>query len=53
MRNITEMLRKGNEIKWTTETRKSFEDIKIALAQAPCFDKSRFQQRFSDLLFCI
>ena len=31
MRNITEMLRKGNEIKWTTEANKSFEDIKIAL----------------------
>lgn len=35
MRNITEMLRKGNEIKWTIEAKKSFEDIKTALTQAP------------------
>ena len=31
---ITNMLRKGSEIKWTPEARKSFEDIKVALTKA-------------------
>ena len=46
MRNITEMLRKGNEIKWTTEARKSFEDIKIALTQAPVLISLDFNKDF-------
>ena len=46
MRNITEMLRKGNEIKWTTEARKSFEDIKIALTQAPVLISPDFNKYF-------
>jgi hypothetical protein len=32
---ITNILNKGNEIKWTSESRKSFEDIKVALTKAP------------------
>ena len=31
MRSITEMLKKGNEIKWTPKARKSFSKIKVAL----------------------
>ena len=46
MRNITEMLRKGNEIKWTTEAKKSFEDIKIALTQAPISISPYFNKDF-------
>jgi hypothetical protein len=30
---ITRMLRKGSEIKWTPEARKSFEDIKVSLTK--------------------
>jgi hypothetical protein len=29
------MLRKGNEVKWTTEPRESFVQIKRALTEAP------------------
>ena len=46
MRNITEMLRKGNEIKWTTEVKKSFEDIKTALTQAPILISLDFNKVF-------
>lgn len=46
MRNIIEMLRQGNEIKWTTEAKKSFEDIKIALTQAPILISPDFNKDF-------
>jgi hypothetical protein len=32
---ITTMLRKGNEVKWTSESRNSFEKIKRALSEVP------------------
>jgi hypothetical protein len=32
---ITTMLRKGNEVKWTTESRVSFDKIKKALTEEP------------------
>jgi hypothetical protein len=32
---ITTMLRKGNEVKWSTESKNSFEQIKKALTEAP------------------
>lgn len=35
MKYITNMLRKENEIKWTSEARKTFSDIKKALTKAP------------------
>lgn len=35
MKHITNMLRKENEIKWTSEARKSFFDIKRELTEAP------------------
>ena len=34
MKHITNMLRKENEIKWTSEARKSFFDIKKAMTEA-------------------
>jgi hypothetical protein len=43
---ITSMLRKGNEIKWTQEARKSFEDIKIALTKAPVLASPDFTKDF-------
>ena len=46
MRNITEMLRKGSEIKWTSEARKFFENIKIALTQAPVLKCLNFEKDF-------
>jgi hypothetical protein len=33
IKHITYMLRKGNEIKWNLEAKKSFEDIKVALTR--------------------
>jgi hypothetical protein len=43
---ITNMLRKGNEIKWTPEARKSFEDIKVALTKAPVLASLNFAKYF-------
>ena len=33
--NITNMLKKGHEIKWTAEAKKSFKEIKQAISEAP------------------
>ena len=33
--NITNMLKKGHEIKWTAEVRKYFKEIKQAISEAP------------------
>jgi hypothetical protein len=43
------MLRKGNEIKWNPEAKKSFEDIKVALTKAPVLASPDFTKDF--LLF--
>jgi hypothetical protein len=43
---ITNMLKKGNEIKCTQEDRKSFEDIKVALAKAPVLANPNFEKYF-------
>jgi hypothetical protein len=40
------MLRKGNEIKWTPESRKSFEEIKIALTKALVLANPYFMKDF-------
>ena len=39
---ITNMLRKGNEIKWTPKVRNYFEDIKVALTKAPVLASPNF-----------
>jgi hypothetical protein len=49
---ITNMLRKGNEIKWTPEARKSFEDIKVALTKAPVLASPNFTKDFILVFFC-
>jgi hypothetical protein len=43
---ITNMLRKGSEIKWTPEARKYFEDIKVALTKAPILASPDFAKDF-------
>ena len=46
MRTLTEMLRKGSEIRWSPEARKSFEDIKNALTKAPVLISPNFGKQF-------
>jgi hypothetical protein len=43
---ITNKLRKENEIKWTTEARKSFDDIKRALTETPVLVSLYFSKYF-------
>ena len=40
------MLRKGNEIKWNPEAKKSFEDIKVALTKSPMLAIQNFTKDF-------
>jgi hypothetical protein len=49
IKHITCMLRKGNEIKWSLEANKSFEDIKVALTKAHVLASPDFTKDF--LLF--
>jgi hypothetical protein len=49
IKHITCMLKKGNEIKWNPEAKKSFEDIKLALTKAPMLSSLDFTKYF--LLF--
>jgi hypothetical protein len=44
--HITNMLKKGSEIKWTPEARKYFEDIKVALTKAPMLANPNFLKDF-------
>jgi hypothetical protein len=46
IKHITNMLRKGNEIKWNPKARKSFEDIKVALTKAPVLASPDFTKDF-------
>jgi len=52
IKHITYMLRKGNEIRWSSESRDSFEDIKVALTRglilaSPYFTKDCIMFSFS------
>jgi hypothetical protein len=49
IKHITCMIKKGNEIKWNPEAKKSFEDIKVALTKAPILARLDFTKYF--LLF--
>ena len=44
--NITNMLKKGHEIKWTSEARKSFKEIKQAILEAPVLVSPNFTKDF-------
>jgi hypothetical protein len=46
IKHIICMLRKGNEIKWNLKSRKSFEDIKVALTKAPMLTSPDFTKYF-------
>ena len=46
MGNITEMLRKGSDIKWSSEAKNSFEEIKDALTKAPVLISPNFEKDF-------
>jgi hypothetical protein len=46
IKHITNMLKKGSEIKWTPEAIKSFEDIKVALTKAPVLASPNFEKDF-------
>ena len=44
--NITNMLRKGHEIKWNTEAKESFREIKKAILEAPVLISPDFAKDF-------
>ena len=44
--NITNMLRKDHEIKWNTDARRSFREIKQAISEAPVFVSPNFTKYF-------
>ena len=44
--NITNMLRKDHEIKWTVEAKKSFKDRKQAISKAPMLVSPDFNKYF-------
>jgi hypothetical protein len=46
IKHITNMLKKGNEIKWILQAIKSFEDIKVALTKAPVLASPNFEKDF-------
>jgi hypothetical protein len=46
VKHITTMLRKGHEIKWTAEPRKSFDQIKKALIEAPVLISPDYSKDF-------
>jgi hypothetical protein len=46
VKHITAMLRKGHEIKWTVDPRKSFDQIKEALTEAPVLISPDYSKDF-------
>jgi hypothetical protein len=46
VKHITAMLKKGNEVKWTAEPRKSFVQIKKALSEAPVLISPDYSKDF-------
>ena len=46
IKDITRMLKKGVDIKWTVEAKNSFEQIKKALTQAPIVISPNFSKEF-------
>jgi hypothetical protein len=45
------MCRKGNEVKWTIETRDSFDQIKQALTEAPVLISPDYSKEFLIFFF--
>jgi hypothetical protein len=46
LKHITTMIRKGKEVKWTTEPRESFIQIKKALTKAPMLISPDYSKDF-------
>jgi hypothetical protein len=46
IKNITYMLKKGNEIKWNLESKNSFGYIKVVLTRAPVLSSPNFVKYF-------
>ena len=46
LKDITRMLKKGIDIKWTSEAKHSFEEIKRSLTQAPVLINPDFSKEF-------
>ena len=51
MKQITAMLKKYQEVKWTAEEKNSFEKIKMALTEAPVLVSSDFTKEFLTFSF--
>jgi hypothetical protein len=51
IKHITCILRKGNEIKWNMEDKKSFKDIKVALTKSPVLSIPYFMKYFLPFSF--
>jgi hypothetical protein len=51
VKDITVMLRKGNEIKWTTESHSSFDQIKKSMTKAPMLISPNYSKCFMILSF--
>jgi hypothetical protein len=52
VKNITDMLKKGKEVKWTAESRNSSNQIKKALTEAPVLISPDYSKEFTDIFFC-
>ena len=50
-KHITSMLKKGSEIKWNEEARRSFESIKRAIMEAPTLINPYYSKEFHIFLF--
>ena len=51
MKQITAMLKNGQEVKWTTEAKNAFEKIKMALTEAPILVSPYFTREFLTFSF--
>ena len=51
IKQITTMLKKDQEVKWTTEAKNSFEKIKMALTEAPVLVSPDFTREFLTFSF--
>ena len=46
IKQITVMLKKDQEVRWTTEAKNAFEKIKVALTEAPVLVSPDFTREF-------
>ena len=53
IKQIIAMLKKDQEVKWTAESRNSFEKIKMALTEALVLVSPNFSKEFLTFFFCI